>query len=99
MIRTAGVGVGPSSSYGRRASYTPSDGIRSPEIPAKTVDHCEALASKRDMMSDEEILLELHPDKTRQVDLSRGGEGFDFLGCHLRQRMSGRLWERTRTRV
>jgi RNA-directed DNA polymerase len=37
--------------------------------------------------------LELHPDKTRQIDLSRGGEGFDFLGCHLRKRMSGRLWE------
>jgi RNA-directed DNA polymerase len=38
--------------------------------------------------------LELHPDKTRPVDLSRGCEGFDFLGCHLRKRMSGRLWER-----
>ena len=33
--------------------------------------------------------LELHPEKTRQVDLSRGREGFDFLGCHLRKRMSG----------
>src|SRR5438094_6191131 len=32
--------------------------------------------------------LELHPDKTRRVDLSHGGEGFDFLGCHLRKRMS-----------
>jgi hypothetical protein len=38
--------------------------------------------------------LELHPDKTRRVDLSHGREGFDFLGCHLRKRMSGRLWER-----
>jgi group II intron reverse transcriptase/maturase len=37
--------------------------------------------------------LELHPDKTRQVDLARGRAGFDFLGCHLRKRMSGRLWE------
>jgi RNA-directed DNA polymerase len=36
---------------------------------------------------------ELHPDKTRRVDLSRGREGVDFLGCHLRKRMSGRLWE------
>ena len=33
--------------------------------------------------------LELHPDKTRQVDLSLGRDGFDFLGCHLRKRMSG----------
>ena len=37
--------------------------------------------------------LELHPDKTRQVDLSRGREGVDFLGCHLRKRMSGPQWE------
>uniref|UniRef100_UPI00036CE369 group II intron reverse transcriptase/maturase n=1 Tax=Nocardiopsis chromatogenes TaxID=280239 RepID=UPI00036CE369 len=37
--------------------------------------------------------LELHPEKTRIVDLRRGREGFDFLGCHFRARMSGRLWE------
>jgi RNA-directed DNA polymerase len=43
--------------------------------------------------------LELHPEKTRTVDLSRGREGFDFLGCHLHQRMSGPIWERTRRRV
>jgi RNA-directed DNA polymerase len=43
--------------------------------------------------------LELHPEKTRTVDLSRGGGGFDFLGCHLRKRMSGPVWERTRRRV
>jgi len=43
--------------------------------------------------------LELHPEKTRQVDLSRGREGFDFLGCHLRKRMSGPRWEKHRQRV
>jgi group II intron reverse transcriptase/maturase len=43
--------------------------------------------------------LELHPKKTRLVDLTRGRAGFDFLGCHLRKRPSGRLWERTRRRV
>ena len=43
--------------------------------------------------------LELHPDKTRRVDLSWGKEGFDFLGCHLRKRMSGPIWERSRRRV
>jgi RNA-directed DNA polymerase len=37
--------------------------------------------------------LELHPGKTRVVDLREGREGFDFLGCHFRARMSGRLWE------
>ena len=43
--------------------------------------------------------LELHPEKSRMVDLSRGREGFDFLGCHLRKRLSGPVWERTRRRV
>jgi len=37
--------------------------------------------------------LKLHPDKTRVVDLQQGREGFDFLGCHFRARMLGRLWE------
>lgn len=40
--------------------------------------------------------LELHPDKTRVVDLRQGREGLDFLGCHFRARMSGRLWEQRR---
>jgi group II intron reverse transcriptase/maturase len=43
--------------------------------------------------------LELHPEKTRRVDLSWGKEGFDFLGCHLRKRMSGRIWEKDGRRV
>lgn len=38
--------------------------------------------------------LELHPDKTRIVDLREGREGFDFLGWHFRARVSGRLLER-----
>jgi len=37
--------------------------------------------------------LSLHPEKTRVVDLRQGREGFDFLGCHLHARMSGRMWE------
>ena len=49
----------------------------------------------------EEILgslgLRLHPDKTKVVDLRDGREGLDFLGCHFRARMSGRLWEQKRT--
>jgi RNA-directed DNA polymerase len=40
--------------------------------------------------------LELHPEKTRVVDLREGNEGFDFLGCHFHARMSGRLWEQQR---
>src|SRR5687768_6920599 len=45
------------------------------------------------------LRLELHPDKTRRVDLSRGAKGFDFLGCHLRKRMSGKIWEKEARRV
>ena len=40
--------------------------------------------------------LQLHPDKTKVVDLREGREGLDFLGCHFRARMSGRLWEQKR---
>jgi group II intron reverse transcriptase/maturase len=40
-----------------------------------------------------ELGLELHPEKTRRVELTEGKSGFDFLGCHLHKRMSGRLWE------
>ncbi len=43
--------------------------------------------------------LELHAEKTRRVDLSRGLQGFDLLGCHLRKRMSGRIWKQSRKRV
>ncbi len=43
--------------------------------------------------------LELHPDKTRRVELYDGKEGFDFLGCHLRKRLSGRIWEREHKRL
>jgi group II intron reverse transcriptase/maturase len=38
--------------------------------------------------------LELHPEKTRRVELLDGKEGFDFLGCQLRKRMSGAIWEK-----
>jgi RNA-directed DNA polymerase len=41
-----------------------------------------------------ELGLKLHPDKTRIVDLREGREGFDFLGCHFRARVSGRQLER-----
>ena len=43
--------------------------------------------------------LELHPEKTKKVELSWGQGGFDFLGCHLHKRLSGPIWERERRRV
>jgi len=50
-----------------------------------------ALAMAGDILG--ELGLQLHPGKTKLVDLREGREGFDFLGCHFRARMSGRLWE------
>ena len=43
--------------------------------------------------------LELHPEKTRRVELYDGKEGFDFLGCHLHKRMSGRIWEKDKRKL
>jgi RNA-directed DNA polymerase len=62
---------------------------------------CRSLAQARTALDAiGEILaslgLELHPDKTKAVDLRQGREGLDFLGCHFHARMSGRLWERKR---
>jgi RNA-directed DNA polymerase len=51
-----------------------------------------ALEGAREILA--ELGLELHPDKTRVVDLREGREGFDFLGWHFRARVSGRLLER-----
>jgi hypothetical protein len=33
------------------------------------------------------------------VNLYDGKEGFDFLGCHLHKRMSGKVWEQKRERL
>ena len=54
----------------------------------------EALAAVGQILSS--LGLRLHPDKTKVVDLDEGREGLDFLGCHFRARMSGRLWEQKR---
>ena len=52
----------------------------------------QALAVVGQILAD--LGLRLHPDKTRIVDLREGREGFDFLGCHFRAQMSGRMWEK-----
>jgi len=43
--------------------------------------------------------LQLHPDKTRRVELFDGKEGFDFLGCHLHKRLSGKLLQQKGQRL
>ena len=56
-------------------------------------------AERRVTLIFQRLRLTLHPDKTRKVDLSGGKQGFDFLGCHLHKRMSGKIWENERKRV
>jgi RNA-directed DNA polymerase len=53
-----------------------------------------ALAAVQEILAS--LGLEAHPEKTKVVDLRQGREGLDFLGCHFRARMSGRLWEHKR---
>jgi RNA-directed DNA polymerase len=67
-------------------------------VMCATASACEQ-AEKRVRKVLARLGLELHPDKTRRVNLSWGQEGFDFLGCHLRKRMSGPIWVRSRKRV
>lgn len=67
-------------------------------VVCKSKQHCEA--AERDVRKYLARLgLELHPDKTRRVELYDGKQGFDFLGCHFRKRLSGRIWEHERKRV
>jgi group II intron reverse transcriptase/maturase len=63
-------------------------------VISRTRSECER-AEERIRVILERLGLELHPEKTRKVDLFDGREGFDFLGCELRKRMSGPLLERT----
>ena len=67
-------------------------------VMCRTAKQCEqAEARVRVILT--RLGLELHPEKTRRVVLYDGKEGFDFLGCHLHKRMSGKLWEQRRTRL
>jgi RNA-directed DNA polymerase len=67
-------------------------------VVCKTKQQCEE-AERRIKAILARLGLELHPDKTKRVELYDGKQGFDFLGCHLRKRMSGAIWERERKRV
>jgi group II intron reverse transcriptase/maturase len=67
-------------------------------IICRTKRQCEQ-AEARIRVILKRIGLELHPEKTRRVVLYDGQESFDFLGCTLRKRLSGRIWERERKRL
>jgi len=67
-------------------------------VLCKTASDCrEAERRVRKILA--ELKLELHPEKTRRVDLGWGKQGIDFLGCHLQKRFSGPVWEKARKRV
>ena len=63
-------------------------------VMCDTMEACEEAERVIRGILEGELGLELHPEKTRRVELTEGKEGFDFLGCHLHKRMSGRLWEK-----
>ena len=63
-------------------------------VLCKTQQDCRE-AEKRVRKLLAELKLQLHPDKTRRVDLGWGKQGFDFLGCHLRKQFSGPVWEKS----
>jgi RNA-directed DNA polymerase len=67
-------------------------------VMSSTRSSCEQ-AEKRIRVILERLGLELHPEKTRRVELYDGKQGFDFLGCHLHKRLSGRIWEREHKRL
>jgi group II intron reverse transcriptase/maturase len=67
-------------------------------VICKTAKACEE-AERRVRIILARLKLELHPEKTRRVELSWGKQGFDFLGCHLHKRLSGPRWEKRRERV
>jgi RNA-directed DNA polymerase len=67
-------------------------------VMCRTAKDCEQ-AEARIRVILERLGLELHPQKTRRVNLQDGKEGFDFLGCHLHKRLSGKIWEEQRKRL
>jgi group II intron reverse transcriptase/maturase len=67
-------------------------------VVCKSKQQCEE-AEKRVRTILARLGLELHPEKTRRVELYDGKQGFDFLGCHLHKRLSGAIWERERKRL
>ena len=62
-------------------------------VVSKTAKACEE-AERRVGIILKRLRLELHPEKTMRVELTDGKAGFDFLGCHLRKRVSGPMLER-----
>ena len=63
-------------------------------VMCDTAESCEQAEGVVREILEGDLKLELHPEKTERVDLSWGKESFDFLGCTLRKRMSGPLWEK-----
>ena len=67
-------------------------------VMCRTAKDCEE-AERRVRIILDRLKLELHSEKTRRAELSWGKDGFDFLGCHLRKRLSGPIWVKDHRRV
>jgi group II intron reverse transcriptase/maturase len=67
-------------------------------VVCRTRKDCEQ-AEQRIRVILERLGVELHPEKTRRVELYDGKQGFDFLGCHLHKRLSGKMLEKKGQRL
>jgi RNA-directed DNA polymerase len=67
-------------------------------VMCRTAKDCERSEARIKVIL-ERLGLKLHPEKTRRVELYDGKQGFDFLGCHLHKRLSGRIWEQQHKRL
>jgi len=67
-------------------------------VVCRTKKDCEQ-AEARIRVILQRLGLELHPEKTKRVELYDGKQGFDFLGCHLHKRLSGKVLERSGQRL
>src|SRR6266852_2164935 len=76
----------------RHVRFCEGGGVKSPSATRLVVLCRTASAARVAHKRVQDILtrlgLELHPEKTRAVDLRGGREGFDFLGCTVRKRRS-----------
>jgi RNA-directed DNA polymerase len=61
-------------------------------VMCRTAQGCEQAQTRIEHVMTK-LGLKLAPQKTRRVAPKGGLEGFDFLGRHLRKRMSRRLWQ------
>jgi retron-type reverse transcriptase len=99
LRRWIAVGVMEDGSIRENISGTPQGGVISPLLSNIYLSVFDTPWMRHSAPLGTLVRLELHPEEPRRVELYDGKEGFDLLGCYLRKRLSGHIWERERKRV